>query len=92
MLLKADIRFERSSCADGFGFTCMRTAYSMEITGRMDYDLKGVKIIAEGEQEKINEFIRWIQSNIRESGNLQCNTTCVEVGKFREFDIYRHTA
>ncbi len=90
MLIHADITFIKNSSEDGFGFACMKAAYLFGITGRMDYNHQ-VKIEAEGHHDKMQEFISWIKENIKDSDILQYNSSNNYSGKFKEFDIYRHS-
>lgn len=89
----ADISFRKKSYEDGFAFTCMKAAYQHGITGRMDYSMEtGVKIQAEGEQQRIEEFIKWIEINIKDTYNILFYNSLNYSGNFKEFDIYRHSA
>ena len=66
MMIYSEISFTRKRCDDGFGFACMKAAYLFGITGRMEYN-HHVKIQAEGEQAKLEEFIAWIKENAKDT-------------------------
>ncbi len=89
----SEIRFERKSYDDGFGFECMKTAYRLRIKGRMDYSASsGVRILMEGDEKDVIAFIEWIEQNIQETIHTLQHTYLNYSGHFTEFDIYRHTA
>jgi acylphosphatase len=70
MIQQASIRFRKKSYDDGFGFACLKAAYSFDITGRMDYcPEKGVSILAEGEPARISEFLMWLEQNITDASH-----------------------
>jgi len=89
----SEIRFERKSYDDGFGFKCMKNAYHYRIKGRMDYSESwGIRILMEGDEEDVIAFIEWIEQNIQETIDTLQHTYLNYSGHFTEFDIYRHTA
>ena len=91
-MTRVEIRFKRKSYEDGFGFSCMKAAYLFGITGRLDYSPEnGVRILAEGDQGMMSEFVKWIETNVNDSHNLFFNNSLNYSGKYKEFDIYRHT-
>jgi hypothetical protein len=92
MIMHAEISFAKKNHDDGFGFDCMKTAYSFGLTGRMDYGTNvGVVIQAEGEQGMIDGFVTWIKVNIKDADHICCHTSQTESKKFKEFDIFKHT-
>jgi acylphosphatase len=91
MIIHSEISFIRQRSDDGFGFDCMKAAYLFGITGRMDYNHE-VKIQAEGEQVKIDEFITWIKENIKEHTQIHYKYSFNYSGKYKEFDIFRQPA
>lgn len=92
MMMHTEIIFKRKSYEDGFGFACMKAAYLFGITGRMDYGTEsGVRIEAEGEEGRITEFIKWIENNGKNSDNILYTNSLEYDGKYKEFDIFRHS-
>ena len=92
MMTHTEISFTSKNYEDGFGFACMKAAYSFGITGRMDYCSESdVKISAEGEQDKIVEFIQWIEANVKDHDKILYNSPMKCTRKFKEFDIYCHS-
>jgi acylphosphatase len=92
MMMHTEIIFKRKSYEDGFGFDCMKAAYLFGITGRMDYGPEvGVRIEAEGEESRITKFIKWIETNGKNSDNMLYTNSSEYDGKFKEFDIFRHS-
>lgn len=92
MVIRSQINFFRKNYEDGFGFACMKAAYGIGIKGRMDYGLEiGVRILAEGSQDQISDYIRWIRANIKDVNHLFFQKTINFNDKYQEFDIYRHT-
>jgi acylphosphatase len=89
MMIHSEIGFIREKSDDGFGFACMKAAYQFGITGRMDYNHE-VKIQAEGEQAKIDEFIAWIKNNMKEQTQIHHKYSLNCSGKYKEFDIFLH--
>jgi len=93
MITYSEISFIRTGYDDGFGFACMKAAYGFGIRGRMDYGPEtGVKILAEGENSQISEFMHWIRTNIKDVNHLIFLTKTNSYGKFQEFDIYMHSS
>lgn len=92
-MMHAEIYFIRINTEDGFGFACMKAAYVSGVTGRMDYgNGSQVKIVAEGEQVKVADFIQWIKTNVLESSHLRYDTTMNYSGRYDEFNIYFDSA
>ena len=93
MMISSKIRFSKSNTTDGFGFNCMKTAYSLRIKGRLDYYPGGEnQIIAEGEENSLQDFIAWIKNNIEDTNQFTCHNSLISSGIFKEFDIFLHTA
>ncbi|MBK6346601.1 MAG: hypothetical protein IPN08_15620 [Bacteroidales bacterium] len=90
MFKYVEICFNRNPKEDGFAFECMKTAYQYSIKGRMVYSSgAGITVEAEGESDRISEFIRWI-SGKNQNCNLRVNQeTSIHTGKFKEFDLLR---
>ena len=92
MMIHEEISFSRKSCEEGFGFICMKAAYLYGVTGRMDYSPgTEVRILAEGEQSRMSEFIEWIGINLADPKTMLTHNTLNYSGKFKEFDIYLHS-
>lgn len=92
MMVHSEISFIRKSHEDGFGFACMKAAYFFGITGRMDYGLSSsITILAEGENEKICDFIKWIELNLNNSTKIIYDNSLINNTKYKEFDIFRNS-
>lgn len=90
MLVKAEIKFSRNHFDDGFGFSCMKAAYTHCIKGKMDYSaLKGVHMIVEGDSVEMDEFLDWLKSDSRQVELLELHKSELNKMNFKEFDIYR---
>ncbi|MFH1120442.1 MAG: acylphosphatase [Bacteroidota bacterium] len=90
MMTQSEISFIRKKTGDGFGFACMKAAYLLGITGRMEYNHE-VRIHAEGEPGKIEEFIAWIKENENDNTQVRYNHSFNNSRKYKEFDIFRQT-
>ncbi len=91
MTLHGEVTFRRKSFDDGFGFACMKAAYQLGITGRMDYNSEtGAKIIMEGDGKQLNNFLEWIKKNFTDVSELLFSATICTKQAYKEFDIYRH--
>jgi acylphosphatase len=89
MINAAEIRFDKTSFDDGFGFSCMKAAYMCGVKGRMEYGPEmGVRIIVEGEEKVIAEFIRWLEDNVKDSVNLVIVYSFSPEYRYKEFDLY----
>ena len=89
-MVHSDISFRKRKFDDGFGFTCMKAAYSLEIKGIMIYGFDSrVVIEAEGDHTKMEEFLMWLKINTKEEKEGIVCLKGVYTGKFSEFDIYR---
>jgi acylphosphatase len=89
MMKHVEISFKSSFYEDGFGFACMKMAYSIGVTGKMDYGAESdVTIQAEGDESKLAEFLQWIETNVKDPAHLIVNNTLKYSGKYNEFDIY----
>lgn len=89
-MTQSEISFIRKKTGDGFGFACMKEAYLLGITGRMEYNHE-VRIHAEGELEKIEEFLARIKKNENDNTQLRYNHSFNNSRKYKEFDILRLT-
>jgi acylphosphatase len=89
MLIHTEIRFIKKQFEDGFGFTCMKAAYSFGITGKMEYgqDLM-VVIHSEGEESGMAQFIQWLESDAKDPDEVIYAKSMDYSGKYTEFDIY----
>ena len=90
MLLRAEIRFRRSTYDDGFGFTCLKAAYHFGIRGRMEYsNNSGVTIHAEGETPDVRQFLHWFEGIAFELKELHYSHSPAEGNRYQEFDLLR---
>jgi acylphosphatase len=89
-MIHSEISFRKIILEEGFGFACMKAAYAFGIKGRMIYGIEsGVMIQAEGDQKRMDDFIRWLETNANKNkGEIDCKPGEYS-GKFNEFDIYR---
>ncbi|MEA5109259.1 hypothetical protein SDC9_08660 [bioreactor metagenome] len=93
MNVRSEIRFSRVKHADGFGFNCMKTAYTLDVKGRLDcYPEGDNQIIAEADENNLNAFIAWIKDNIDDDSQLTCYNSLNYSGVYKEFDIFLHAS
>jgi len=83
MNVRSEIRFSRVKHADGFGFNCMKTAYTLDVKGRLDCYPEG---------DNLNAFIAWIKDNIDDDSQLTCYNSLNYSGVYKEFDIFLHAS
>lgn len=89
MIQHASIRFPEMTLPTGFGFACMKAAYSFRITGRMEYgNSLMVKIDAEGDPDQLSCFIDWIIRNIGSGPTPVIRLSVEKQEKYSEFDLF----
>ncbi|MEZ5196875.1 MAG: acylphosphatase [Bacteroidales bacterium] len=78
-------KFEQS----GFGFSCLKQAANLEISGKFKYvSPEQVEIIISGSESAIQSFHQWCMTQkMTVSGDMQLLS---EVNKFDEFEIVNH--
>ena len=71
-----------------YRFLSMQAAYKYDIKGIIKYLDKNILFIeAEGEEEKLNEYISWCKSDLAGMGVNDIKTEYNRIIDYKEFDI-----
>jgi acylphosphatase len=83
------IHLEGAFGETGFGFSCMKRAYELEISGRLKYITPHkVDIWAKGQEAQLMEFYRWcISCSETRSGEYDLSPRPPSTGNLRQGDL-----
>jgi len=71
----------------GFGFSCMRKASELNLTGHLIYiSSSDIDIYVSGSQKNIDTFFKWTKT-MKETTSGKINTTNISINQLNDFKI-----